>query len=72
MALQHGGEWEEIHDAVVELIEREKAQRETLETCERWFAKHSAVAPLINGGVAEHPMLGMIRAALGRAQGEPA
>ncbi|GHH52430.1 hypothetical protein [[Pseudomonas] boreopolis] len=55
--------------AAAELIEREKAQREALETCERWFAKHSAVAPLINGGVAEHPMLTMIRAALGRVQG---
>ena len=53
--------------AVAELIERDRAQREALETCERWFAKHSPTAPLINGlGEAEHPMLTMLRAALAR------
>lgn len=50
---------------VAELIERDMVWRDVLETCERWFAKHSPTAPLINGiGEAEHPMLTMIRAAL--------
>ena len=41
------------------------AVRDALETCERWFAAHMAVAPLIGGhGHAEHPMLTTIRAAL--------
>lgn len=61
---------DEARAAVAELVEREKAQREALESCERWFEKHSPTAPLINGlGVAEHPMLTMIRAALARVQG---
>ena len=68
-ALQHSPKAvEQIKDAraaVAELIERDRAQREALETCERWFAKHSPTAPLINGlGEAEHPMLTMLRAAL--------
>ena len=41
------------------------AVRDALETCERWFAAHMAVAPLIGGhGHAEHPMLTTIHAAL--------
>ncbi|WP_296257671.1 MULTISPECIES: hypothetical protein [unclassified Pseudomonas] len=35
-----------------------------LETCGRWFAKHSPTAPLIGGfGEAEHPMITFIRGA---------
>ncbi|WP_167399155.1 hypothetical protein [Ectopseudomonas oleovorans] len=38
---------------------------DALKTCEAWFSKHSPTAPLIAGlGVAEHPMLTLIRNAL--------
>lgn len=58
--------------AVSELIEREKVEREALETCERWFAQFLPTAPLINElGDAEHPMLSMIRAALARTGSAP-
>lgn len=57
--------------AVAELIERDKAQREALETCQRWFAAHSPTAPLITGGSAEHPMVTMLNEVLSRVGGRP-
>jgi hypothetical protein len=50
-------------ETVAELIE-------TLGYCEAWFAKFSPTAPLVNDqGVALHPMLDCIRAALARCKG---
>lgn len=40
MALQHGGEWEEIHDAVVELVEVTKLARE-------WIIEAGARTPTL-------------------------
>jgi len=48
--------------AIVELIE-------TLDCCERWFARHAPTASLITGDHAEHPMLTCIRAALAHVGG---
>jgi hypothetical protein len=60
----------QVDAAVAELIECEQVQRDVLETCQRWFAKHSPTAPLINGlGDAEHPMLTMLNRALARVGG---
>lgn len=53
------------------LTEHVNAQREALQTCERWFERHSPRAPLINGlGDAEHPMLTMIRGVLSNPTGK--
>lgn len=51
-----------LDSGVTELIEM-------LKYCESWFAKHSPTAELINGGVAEHPILTSIRGALARVGG---
>lgn len=40
---------------------------EALGYCESWFATHSPTAKLINGHLAEHPMLTCIRAAIAKA-----
>jgi len=55
------------YDALQGLLNKADQRLDDLEgalgTCERWFAKHSPIAPLIGGfGDAEHPMLTFIRA----------
>ena len=43
---------------------------DALETCKRWFEKHSPTAPLITGQQGEHPMLYMLNTAIAKAHGK--
>lgn len=65
---------DEIGLRAMELVGNLTQQRddllEALEACERWFVRWSPLAELTNGGLAEHPMLAHIRAAIAKARGE--